>query len=247
MMLVLLRRLAVRLREEDGAIAMLTLAFMLFLGLVMVAYLWAIGYAAGAYNTMATASQAAAYAAVSTGSYDSPTGQLTFACPDPANPPTNGQCTSGKTAAAGLRALSYAITNTRAHFNLSYDSTDQNNGTLKTLDANGNQFGGAGGIMAYSIAAPPEAAREAAGSSNCRVEGAGIDNGIGAYPPNSDTPARLCWTGPATALATPQYESGVVVRVTTDVKLPICGQICPQFPITAAAAAKQSQNGSIGF
>lgn len=52
-----------RLREEKGAIALLTLAFLIFAGLLSLFILWGIARVTGAYNLMYASNQSAAYAA----------------------------------------------------------------------------------------------------------------------------------------------------------------------------------------
>lgn len=53
-----------RLRKERGAIALMTLAFLVFAGLSALFILWGIARVTGAYNLMYAANQSASYAAV---------------------------------------------------------------------------------------------------------------------------------------------------------------------------------------
>jgi hypothetical protein len=60
-----LLRLRGRISSQRGVIALLTLVFMIFLGMTMLVLLWGIARVTGAFNTLYAANQSAAYAALS--------------------------------------------------------------------------------------------------------------------------------------------------------------------------------------
>lgn len=86
-MIGLIRNLAA---QQHGAISILTLAFLLLVGIVSLIFLWLIAALTGAYNTLYIANQNAAIAAASTANSDQALGQPSYLCTSPGRELTDG-------------------------------------------------------------------------------------------------------------------------------------------------------------
>lgn len=69
-----------RLKKEDGAIAIITIAFLSTVGITAIIALWSIGIATGAYNKLYIANQTAAFSAATTARPEPPAAQPGFDC-----------------------------------------------------------------------------------------------------------------------------------------------------------------------
>jgi hypothetical protein len=228
-LLILYQTARHRAAREDGVIALLTLVFMMVLGLVIIATLWSIGYATGAYNELYSNSQAAAYASVGrTVTNNSGSSQLDFDC---SNRTSNLDftCSSGSTFAVTQQVLSRAF---RGQFGLTYSS--DNTGSVRLTDEN---YNAANLIYAYYI---PRSAKSA--EQTVQDNGGSCPYILRSGPDNATATELMCWQVATGGLNTPHYESGVVVHAVAAVKLPGCNlAICAtDLQVTTAATISQA-------
>jgi hypothetical protein len=236
-----------RASAHDGAVALLTLVFMVGAGLVMIVFLWSIAYATSVYSYQLQANQAAAYAAVQSvitgsGEGEEAGGQLVFDC-GPSYDPATGWCTAGKTFTAADSALRNALPATvvngrrAGRFNLVYDPTG--GGNVFTLRTTEGAVVPDRGIYAWSIPYDPAEARRVDG--NCDNQ---PDPGINPAPQGGPP---YCWTfspfGPnARADDEHHYTSGVAIYLASTISLPGCvASWCPTWQIHTGASATQDQ------
>lgn len=227
----LLCLLADRARRNDGAIALMTITFMIFLGLVMVVFLWTIGYAGGAYNTMQGAAQATAYAAAGAVNVNNSPAQPQFDC-------NNGQalpqdaCINGATFNTAERTLHYALASTKANFGLFYDPSLGQNSSVYFTTPDGERAP-VPTIYAHQIDFSAGLAKSLDPSCTGHAD----------YPEGGIVAGRSCWKLYEQGIGEPQYVSGVSVYLATVVQVPGCvASWCPQQPIQAVAAASQDQD-----
>ncbi len=243
-----IRKLRARVAAEDGAIAMATLCFLIFTGFIVITTLWGIAYITGAYNTLYSANQAAAYAAATaTGETSSaPSPQLRFACSSRSGP-LDTVCMAGPSmnAASAVMSATFAP-NAPGSFGLSYDS-----GAGPRVRLTGAGYGaGANQISIYEIGMPASRARQLAqapppeGAGGCNP-GAGSDHGVYDPYPQDQLPGTLvCWRLSEFGIEySPQYQSSVVTRAAVDLPLlPGCdASFCPVISLRTVAAATQDQ------
>lgn len=227
MTLALLRRLRRQLADERGAMALMTLVFLMCAGFVMIVFLWVIGYAGGAYNTIQGAAQTTAYAAV--GAVMTTGGdQPRFDCGPVER--ADGLCLQGSTFNTAQKALAISLSTSKANWGLSYNPALPNpSNRVCFADPYGNCLTQPG-VYAYNVAFPPGVARQI--DPDCQ----GTASSVGLS-------GRSCWILMHAGVGEPQYVSGVAVYLTTVVELPGCvASWCPQQPITAVAAASQAQD-----
>lgn len=251
----LARRLR-RLRGEDGAIALLTLAFMVAAGMATILLLWGIGRATGAYNSLYAANQSAAYAAA-TATRVRPRGavdvgaQIRFLCATTSDPT---DCVGGETFDAADAVMRAALgPGAPGAFGLRYPTDPGAAGTnVWFVDERGRRTG-QGLIQAYEIgisAGQARAFHEAgtdAGGGRC-LPAAGEDEGY--YDP-TPSPGPIgdevlqCWRVSEFGVAYPlQFHSGVISRVEAELPLyPGCqgAAWCPEIELRATSAATQAQ------
>ena len=226
----ILAHLRRRAAEEDGAIALMTIAFLTFLGMIMVVFLWTIGLAGGAYNTLQGAAQATAYAAVGTVTIDD-SAQPHFACQgDRGAPADNGLCNGGRTFQVAEQTLSYALS-TSANWGLRYTPGAPAEADTRACSPT-RTARVACGIYAFPLAFAPG-------------EAFNLDPQCTGHAVSTSKPegGRSCWKLFRQEIGEPQYVSGVAVYLTTTVQVPFCqASWCPKQPIQAVAAASQAQD-----
>jgi hypothetical protein len=237
-----LNELVQRRRDEQGVIALLTLLFIMTVGLLSLMIVWALGYTSGAYTTLYGAAQSAAYAAASevNPGAGSSFSQPPFDCGSGFSSTPAGSsvvCTNGRAATAARALLTSELSpsnsagNGAPPYGLSY--SQGGGGTVQLLDGNGNAIDG---VLAYEIALPPGAAHNS--DPNC----------VGtAADPSGGNPIRSCWTNPASdfGVADFNYSSGIVVIARATVKMPMCPQFLLQglcnYTITVSVPARIGQ------
>lgn len=212
-----------RTGREEGAVALLTLVFMMTVGMVMVIVLFGMSYVSAAHTTLYQATQAAAYAAANeivTPANGGGTSQLPFDCGpnfDWAQP--SPVCTSGRTAQAAKTLLSDTLNGAGGKFGLSFP------GSVRLVDTSGNTVDGP---LAYYVS-------DSAGVAQAE------DPGCGGIYGNT----RTCWTNPVgdIGVGDSNYVSGVVVITQATVPfVPGCTSwICPTFTIQVAVSARAGQ------
>lgn len=243
-------RLRARLAREDGAIALLTLVFMIGAGIAMLILLWGIGRSTGAYNALYAANQSAAYAAVTAsksrgaGATDT-SAQLRFQCNYDANDSTD--CIGGETFGVADQVMTAALgPGAGGTFGLQYTTNPNAAGTNVWFVDERGQRTGRGLVQAYEIEVNPTNARRIGRHLNGCHPAAGEDEGY--YQPNPWDPSRgtlYCWRVRELGVDfEPQYQSGVISRVRA--QLPIwdgCAGAswCFNVDMVATSAATQSQ------
>lgn len=252
-----------RLKRERGVVALMTVAFLAVAGLVCVLLLWGIGYAAGAYNALYTATQNAAYAAVSTAVPSTSGNQPQFQCA--VNEPsilTQWRCSGGTTYQAAITSLQGSLgTNVPGTFGLTFNPAGCSapSGAGQTaVCITDNTYTFQQGQPQGAIEAMPVEQSPSAASAKCNfppVGTAGIntDAGYGSRFQLS------CWRlseldqlvpggGGVTPDQLTNYESGVVIRTAAQMVVPPFCKIgtwfCPSIEVTAVAGAEQSQPAS---
>jgi Flp pilus assembly protein TadG len=228
-------------RDEEGAIAILTLFFMIVLGLVLITTLWSIAYATGAYNELYAGTQAAAYAAVgqtteSTGNQQ----QLDFECGGGSYALSDGAtaCNGGGVmdAVDAVFATSFPAAQCGSSFGTGFGlswTTGSSCSTVQLLEASGNP---ADYVEAFYVPATPGDAQsiwEGAGRPTCPY-----------FASQEGLPTELvCWSAPDLLVQTNHFTSGVIVRTGVSIKLPGCSPIlCPTYDIRLAVAASEAQS-----
>lgn len=232
-------------REEEGAIALMVLVFMMTAGVATILTLWSIGSITGAYNKLYIANQAAAYSAATTagrsvyGDYQ----QLVFNC--------NGVQGDGTTCGPGDRTFDVAndvfgktLTNSSGYggFGLRYDSNNiyagSNTANLFTA-LNRSRITREGGLEIYEIASTPEQAK-----IRCNNINAGAGDTYKEY-----NGALTCWRIIEGGIEFPwQYTTGVLTQAEATVpKIPgLCSassSFC-QVNLKVKAAASLNQTSA---
>jgi hypothetical protein len=210
-----------KLKDQRGAVALMTLGYLITCGLICLLTLWGIANATGAYNALYGVTQSAAYAAAS--ATESPAGtsdSLTFQCGGTPSP--SGDCTSGEAfTAAQDAAVTGLSSGVPGRFGLVYGA----NASL--TDSNGNA---ANIIYAYSPAGTPAENQDFfAKTGKCTQV-------------NPDTGAVIlaCWRLQDSVASTANFEPGTAVYMRADI--PLCmSSICPSITLRTAAAATVSQ------
>lgn len=222
--------LAIFARAQAGAVALLTLVFMLTLGLASMMMLWGIGYSAGAYTTLYAATQAAAYAAVSEVSLEGAGAgaQLPFDCGASFDAlAAEPVCRDGNAGLAAKLMLGIAL---RGQFGLSYP------GAVRLVDSAGNEIDG---VLAFYIPLAPGVARAA-------------DPGCSGIVATENARVRSCWRNPGRIfgqaagdffVSDPNYLSGIVAITEAEIPFPpSCrSALCPTITLRVAVAARQGQ------
>lgn len=213
-----LTALCKRGRGESGAILLLTVVFMMTVGVAAIVVLWGMGYTAGAYEELYSATQSAAYAAATEVSYgqtsENGNAQLQFDCGAAVLP----ACDQGRSYEAATSLLNAQL---KGKFGLTYP------GNVELLD---QSLQPTNSILAYQIPVTPALAQSL--DPTC----------IGTVTPPDGQPFTSCWTIPGTSSAIDKnYISGVVVADQATIQLiPGC-HICGSFTIKAIAAARTGQ------
>lgn len=233
-----LRGLANRfIAERSGVITLMTIGFMAGAGVVIVFALASIGFGTSIYNAQYQATQTAAYSAASTIKQSQGGGQSIIDCsiPDPAS----AWCASGPAFDAAEQSL-YASLGSKATnpsaFGLFYNGINRAPGVnevpLYLSDANKNPNRG---IYVYNLTAPFGVAK--AGYENFK------NNPVPGQTPcfnsnQSGAAQRLCWqVNDGNWLGAPIFQSGVVVRTITELRLPPgCSNFCFK-PVRLVATA----------
>jgi hypothetical protein len=191
-----------RSRSEEGVVALLTLIFLSTVGLLLLYLLFVVGFVSGAHTELYGATQSAAYASAS---------EVRFGDPGNRQPPFNCQpgfdstlagssprCAGGRTARAAREVLREQL---NGRYGLRYGQN------VITLDEEGNPFDG---VLAYEIALPPGAAKEA-------------DPVCFGYYDAGERRLRTCWTNPGVeGVQDFNYNAGVIVRTRAQVEVPAC-------------------------
>lgn len=236
----IIRRLRASASDESGVIALMTLAFLVLLGMVMVVFLWTIGFTTGAYSTLQGAAQSTAYASAGAVDIASDPRQPSYACGTTKR--ADGFCSAGQTFTVAEQALSFTLAQTRSNFGMSYRPGGGNNQTVRfaELGSNGKPVNRSAtpGIFAYAVPFTQASAQRVTDQQNtaCDSKLTPTFNGVS---------GTSCWQIYQQGIGERQYGSGVAVYLQTDVKLPGCrADWCPTFTITASAAAVQAQDAT---
>jgi hypothetical protein len=209
-----------RLQNQTGAVALMTLGYMIACGMICLVTLWGIANATGAYNTLYGVTQSAAYAAASQTDPTSigETGTVRFLCDGSAV-----ECRSGATFNAAQNA---AITGLSAgvpgRFGLTY-------GVAQFTDLNGN-YTGSPLIYAYSpVVSPGEAETYFNDTGSCTR-----------YNAETQQESLICWDLNDAVSSSVNFEPGVAVYMRAEI--PLCmSSLCPNIGLSTAAAATTSQ------
>lgn len=238
-LLTSLRQARLHTAREDGAIALLTMVFMIVLGIVLVITLWSIAYATGAYNQLYAATQAAAYAAVGQTQPGYSGAQLNFECgsasyglPDGATACSGGGVMNAVNAIFTASFQPASCGRVLTGFGLTW-TTGSSCSTVSLYDAQGNP---ANYVEAYYVPISPGAAQslyEAAGSPSCPY--VAQQDGV--------TTDLICWGSPESGVASfPIFTSGIIVRTGIDLQPPVCYSFaCPVFDLRISVAAEEGQ------
>ena len=252
----MIRFLLQRRFREEGAIALATFAFIVFVGLVILLTLWGIAYTTGAYNALYSANQSAAYAAatVTRPSWepkDTPSDQPLITCGRRARLQDGnnsyvtvcyddpGRSDEAIDAAQQVLAASLGSSKSRpGPFGLYYDggSSDEGIGSVRLVGPRGAR--GQGDLITiHEITMSPADARNLAeGLDLCPEDGIAEAGYI-----EDLEPIEVCWRLRDEGITYPrQYHAGVVVRSEAKLPLlPICSEsnYCPTFRLQAVAAA----------
>ncbi len=237
-MIALLLTVAARWRRQRGVIALLTLVWMMTLGVVCWFTLWAIGWATGQYDVLYSSAQEAAYAAVGTALPTSNgSEQLAFDCGIRYSPLT-GVCPGGQTLAAVHRVLAASLgPGIPGRFGLCYGSgCGQQNVQLTEAQQPAGSGQPADEVYAFNIGIPPGLAQKDDPNRTCPAT---------VPDPNGGGQVRACWQVPAyLGTSVPHYTSGVMLSVTA--QAPMCSSLLclavgsNQISLTVAAAQQNA-------
>jgi len=244
-----------RCREDDGVFSVLTLLFLVVLGLGMLFFIWLLIGAIGAFNTLYIANQNAAVAAAATARSDAAVSgpQLGFICGSSASGLAGRVICAvdnrGGSATAAAAAVSLENAFRGAPFGIRFGDQP---GANTYLDFSRSPDPGASAnplprVLAYSVDISSADAR----NNNCTVSGSGSPSSANRFrtgrvsSPNlvqgSPETAIHCWSvyeeGSAGEISYPvQYSSGVVTRVAARPELIDNAAICPSGDAANAVA-----------
>lgn len=224
-----------RAGEEDGVIALATLAFMISAGMATIVMLWSIGAITGAFNALYAANQAAAYAAAS--ATKTPTGlgsnlQLPFDCEHNHGDAT--LCDGGKAFNAANAVMSTMLSPNRpGSFNLDYGVnaflTDETY-TRRNV------------IRSYEINRPAGQAKAQAEAFGCPIP-ANRDFGVTPINGNPNAQEINCWRLTEFGISFPvRYQNAIVTRSIAYLNIfPGCTLSICQIELRVVAAATEDQ------
>lgn len=237
--------------SEEGAVALMTLAFMMVVGAMAIMFVWSLGVITGAYNVLYVANQnAAVAAATATVPADGGSNQMTYYCvrsrPGESAcyyfPQQGGssQMQSNLAAAAAHRVLEDSLE--KEPFGLSLGE----NVFMLPSDSLALQDSGVMLLKAYEVARPAGEIRDAMDRYNrsCSIP-AGEQWGTvhGVFQGGEDE--LHCWRLTEGGVEFPKlYNSGVIVETFADVNLFNCEFEFCQTRIVVKSAATQEQIAS---
>lgn len=224
-------------RNEEGAIALMTLFFMVFAGLALLLLLWGIARATGAFNALYAANQSAALAAATAakgGEAAAGNGQIAFDCG--ARPADPTDCISGGAFHAADSVMRASLgPGAPGTFGLQYTTVQSQPGTNVWLVDERGQRLGHGLVQAYEVGYQAGIARNLA--DQCTpgtLEDEAYVNGI-----------LGCWRVREFGRAFPkQFQSGIISRARAELELyPGCqgANWCPTVDMMVTSAATQAQ------
>lgn len=243
-----------RVADERGVAALLTLAFMMSVGVAIVITLWAISVASGAFNLLYSVNQSAAYAAVSavsTGEADS--NQMQIDCGDVIAGASCAQ-TSGAWRAAN-HVFSFGLQ--EGNFGLTYDGNSRSgsvkwniypfNMDLKQGEVRRELIRRTGSsdivmigtlVTNNSCGGALHGGRTIGNNSKNMVNYEMLNNGIGAYAEE-----LFCWQVIERGVKyPPQFQSGVVSQASAEINLiPGCAMAICRANVDVIASASFDQ------
>jgi hypothetical protein len=257
-MLAMIKNIAA---NQRGAISVLTLVFMLLIGVIIIIFLWTIAVLTGAYNTLYIANQNAANAAAGAASTEELQGaQLGYLCQSPGQPvaspsstacslPTNSpgdqaqlELENAGAVFAARKVMRETLRN--RPFGLRFTGADKNVQLIPepwVTPANNREY-----VLLYNVAlSKGEISSRLAAGASCQIPSGRFYGRLSDSPPGSAS--IHCWQVKEDGmLFAQQYNSGVITRARAQIELfPNCPAIitalCGRQEITVNAAATLRQ------